>query len=412
MRKVMRVAVSGPLEDVAVGLVSYLSGLGYAPLSIASRVRLLAHLSRWLQSGHLELAAFDGDAIERFLVDRSSDHVDMSTPGALAPLLTYLRLEGLVAPAEPAYQPAKGPVDSVLDDWSVYLAQERGLQPGTIRYYRQLVRPFLLTCLQGETVELGGLDARAVSEFVRTEITGLTPAAAKLTITSLRSLLRYLFTTGLVRNRLDSVVPARAGHRDSGLPCWLGPEQVEALIAAAGSQPRTGARDVAIVLLICRLGLRAGEVAALTFEDLDWRGGTVRISGKNGQVDLMPLTSDAGTALAKHLRQRRHGAAWGRALFHCSLAPYRALEASGVKLVIRRAGVRAGLGSVGAHRLRHTVATSTLNAGASLEEVGQLLRHRSLESTAIYAKVNLIGLSSLTRPWPEPLSRPSGGGLR
>ncbi len=412
MREVMRVAFSGPLEDAAEGLASYLAGLGYAPLSIALRLRLLAHLSRWLQSEGLELADFDAGVVERFLADRRSDHVDMSTPGALAPLLAYLRLEGLIAAAEPAYRAVTGPVDSVLDGWCVYLAQERGLQPGTIRYYRKVVRPFLMTRLRGETVDLDGLDALAVSGFVRVEIAGLKVSAAKLTLTSLRSLLRYLFMAGLIRDRLDSVVPARAGHRASGLPRWLGDEQGVALIAAAGSQPRTGARNLAIVLLLCRLGLRAAEVAALTLEDIDWWAGTIRINGKNGQVDLMPLPSDAGAALAEHLRRGRDRAAGGRALFHRSLAPYGVLEVSAVKAVVRSAGVRAGLGPVGAHRLRHTVATSTLNAGAALEEVGQLLRHRSLESTVIYAKVDLIRLSSLARPWPEPLPSPSGGGQR
>lgn len=405
MNAVVGMSGSGLLAACGEGFASYLVGLGYAPGSVELRLNLLRHFSRWLSAEGLEPAGCDEAVTAQFMVVRQASHVVMSSPGAVAPLWAYLRLAGVIPVPAPLPVVAPGPVDAVLVRWGDYLVGERGLGAGTVRYYRELARPLLVSRLRGDDLHLAGLDARAVSTFVRGHIPGLSVGTAKLTVTALRSLLRYLFVAGLIRERLDGVVPARAGYRDSGLPHGLAPGQVEALIAGIDLKTHTGKRDLAIVLLLARLGLRAGEVAALCLEDIDWRAATVRVSGKGGRIDVMPLPADVGAALAGHLAVARHPAAAGRGLFFGSAAPYLPLSDGGVKSVVRSAGRRAGLGAVGAHRLRHGVATATINAGASLEEVAQLLRHRHLSSTTIYAKVDLTRLRTLARPWP-------GAGLR
>lgn len=411
MVDVLRGTGPGPLSGRAEGFAGYLAGLGYAPGSVVLRLNLLKHLSRWLAAEGVDPSDVDAATVERFLIVRRSDHTDMSSSGAVAPLFAYLRSLKVI-PDAVATAREVGPVDGVLSRWGGFLAGERGLRGSTIRYYRKLARPLLVSRLRGETLDLGGLDARAVSGFVRENIQGMPVGTAKLTVTALRSLLRFLFLAGLIGEPLDGVVPARSGYRDSGLPRGLAPGQVEALISAIDVTARNGKRDLAIVMLLARLGLRAGEVAALRLEDIHWRAATLRVPGKGGRIDVLPLPADVGAVLAGHLSVERHHAAVGRGLFFGSSAPYLPLSVAGVKSVVRSAGHRAGLGAVGPHRLRHGVATSTINAGASLEEVAQLLRHRHVSSTTIYAKVDLNRLSALARPWPGPRAGHRDGGLR
>lgn len=399
MREVSKVVVPGPLSGAAAGFAGYLEGLGYAPLSVVLRLRLLAHASRWLESEGLDAAGFDPIAVDRFLRDRQASHRDLASKGALEPLLTYLRSVGSIPDAAPLVA-GESPVDLVLQQWAVYLDRQRGLKRSTIHYYLQSGRPFVVAVLAGGASGFDGLDAEEVSSYVSSRLTGLTSGKAKIAVTCLRSLLRFLFVAGFVAEPLDSLVPARAGYREAGLPRRLGPEQVAALIAACDQGTVTGRRDRAVIMILARLGLRAGEVARLCLDDIDWRNGTVRVDGKGGYVELVPLPADVGAALADHLAQGRPQAAADRAVFLRSRAPYRALSNAGVINVVKLAGRRAGLGEIGAHRLRHTVASQSVNAGASFEEVAQLMRHRSLASTTIYAKVDLIRLATLARPWP------------
>jgi integrase/recombinase XerD len=195
-----------------------------------------------------------------------------------------------------------------------------------------------------------------------------------------------------------------AGWRLSGLPKGLEPGQLRRLLAGCDRRTPTGRRDYAIVLLLARLGLRAGEVARLGLDDIDWRHGEIAILGKGNRAERLPLPADVGAAIAVYLRRGRPGTAEGRGVFARVHAPHRALTAGGVTMVVFDAAQRAGLGKVHAHRLRHTAATAMLHAGSPLAEVGQVLRHRSPLTTAIYAKVDRDALAVLARPWPVEAS--------
>lgn len=397
---VVGVVVRGPLVGYAVGFAEVLSARGYAPTSIVLRVRVLAHLSRWLLAEGVLPWGCDEAVLGRFLAARQADHVDLSSAWALDLVVSFLRSVGAVPlPAGPVAVEL-GSVEDVLDRWGLFLADERGLTVTTIRYYRFLGRPFLVPLVHDGVVAFGSITELVVASFVRETLPGLPVGSAKLTITALRSLLRFLFVSGDVGQDLAPLVPARAGYRDAGLPRGLSPEAVSGLLAAVDSASVKGRRDRAVVLLLLRLGLRSVEVAGLSLEDLDWRAGTVRILGKGGQSDVLPLPADVGEALAAHLQSERRPEFAGRAVFAGSRAPYRPATAAMVTGIVRSLAKEAGLGSVGAHRLRHSVGAATINAGASLEEVGQLLRHRSLSSTTIYAKVDLVRLATVARPWP------------
>ncbi len=319
---------------------------------------------------------------------------------ALWPLLDYLAALG-VRPVEEEVPP--GPVEELLGRYRDYLLGERGLTEGTARGYVDCVRPFVASRVRGEVLDLVGITAVDVIGFVLSACPGRAIGSVKLIVCSLRSLLRWLHLTGQVRVSLASAVPSVAGWRLSGLPKGIEPHELRRLLAACDRRTRTGRRDYAALLLLARLGLRAGEVAGLQLDDIDWRRGEITISGKGNRRERLPLPADVGAAIAAYLRRGRPATAEGRSVFVRVHAPHRALSTGGVTMIVFDAAQRAGLGKMHAHRLRHTAATAMLRAGSSLPEVGQVLRHRSVLTTAIYAKVDQDALAVLARPWPVEL---------
>jgi site-specific recombinase XerD len=217
---------------------------------------------------------------------------------------------------------------------------------------------------------------------------------------ALRSLLRFLHAEGLTESGLADVVFAAARWRHSGLPQALRTEQVAALLASCDLNTAVGRRDLAVLTVLSRLGLRAGELARLRLDDIDWRRGEIIVTGsKNGRRERLPLPADVGGAIVSYLTNGRPDTTV-RAVFCCARAPHRAMSRGAVTNVVARAASKAGLGTVHAHRLRHSTATAMLDAGASLTEIGQLLRHRHALTTTIYLKVDIEGLRTLARAWP------------
>ncbi len=227
----------------------------------------------------------------------------------------------------------------------------------------------------------------------------LAPKTVQRLATALRSLLRYWHLQGLISAPLGQVVP-RIANRRPGLPQPLEQSQAAALLASCDLQAATGRRDLAMLTLLARMGLRAGEVAGLTLEDIDWRNGEITIAGKGSRRDRLPLPADAGEAIAAYLRDGRPAGAVDRSVFIRARAPRCGLTAGGVTQAVAAAAGRAGLGTIYAHRLRHTAATAMLAGGGSLAEIGQVLRHRRPLTTAAYVKVNVDALRALARPWP------------
>jgi integrase/recombinase XerD len=320
------------------------------------------------------------------------------SPKALVLLLGYLRRLG-VAPA--AAEPALTAAETLLERYRAYLTVERGLTRATARGYVDAVRPFLegRADTAGE-LELRGLRAADVLGFVLAECPQRRPGSAKLIVTGLRSLLGFLHVEGLVTRPLAAAVPSVAGWRLAGLPRALEAEQVRRLLASCNRETAAGLRDYAILTLLVRLGLRRGEVAGLGLDDIDWRAGELVVRGKGSRSERLPLPADVGEAVAAYLRRGRPRSVEGRPVFVRVKAPHRALSPSGVTQVVVGAARRAGLPPITAHRLRHTAATELLRAGAPLVEIGQLLRHRSQLTTAIYAKVDRVALRALALPWP------------
>jgi integrase/recombinase XerD len=400
--KVLRSFVRGPLEPHAIGFAEELRRQGYSRPSAEQHICFIAHLDRWMRAAGLELGELSGSMIDRYLAERRAvGYVEYRSVKALRPLLDYLAPLG-VLPAPP--EVPLGPVEELLGRYRDYLLAERGLTAGTVRGYVDAVRPFVVGRLRGDALDMAGVSAADVTGFVLAACPGRAGGSAKLIVCALRSLLRWLHLTGTVPASLATAVPSVAGWRLSGLPKGLEPGQLRRLLAGCDRRTPTGRRDYAIVLLLARLGLRAGEVARLGLDDIDWRHGEIAILGKGNRAERLPLPADVGAAIAVYLRRGRPGTAEGRGVFARVHAPHRALTAGGVTMVVFDAAQRAGLGKVHAHRLRHTAATAMLHAGSPLAEVGQVLRHRSPLTTAIYAKVDRDALAVLARPWPVEAS--------
>lgn len=395
----------GPLAPFVDGLAGELRNLGYRPSTVRVHVQLWAQLSGWLVGQGLEPAELTGEAIDRFLVERRRTHAVLHSAQALAPGLAFLRREGVIpATSEPVR--ASTAVDAVLERFQSYLRVERGVLESTAETYAHRGRPFLENLVRGGVLDLASLTAGDVCGFAAGWLPGLSQSSAKSFVTALRSLLRFLHVSGELPTSLAGSVPTAASWRLAGLPIGLTPTQVQALLGACDRVTPVGRRDFAVVLLLSRLGLRSAEVAALSLTDLDWRAGLLMVHGKGNRHEQLPLPVDVGAALVEYLQHGRPAQTSTRSVFVTARAPHRTLNRGSVGTLVARAARRAGLGTVHAHRLRHTVATAVLAAGAPLPEVGQLLRHRSSASTAIYAKVDDRRLAELARPWP------SAGGQR
>ncbi len=393
--------INGPLSPYAPGFGAELEHQGYKPLSLLHQIRLLGDLSRWLDEQGLAADALTPKAAERYLADRpSAGHTTHLTARALTPVLTYLRGHAAIAPA-PVPAP-HGAAEELLWRYRDYLERERGLVPMSARGYVDKLRPFVEGVFGPEGPGLANLTAAEVGAYLAERAATQGRRATQLTATALRSLLGYLYLEGEIDSPLADAVPAAASPRLAGLPKALEPAEVRALLESCDPAAPCGRRDLAILTILWRLGLRAGEVASLGLDDLDFRAGELVVRGK-GRSERLPLPTDVGEALVSYLRDGRPATAQGRSVFVRVKAPHRGLTAGAVGYVVRAAAHRAGLEGIHAHRLRHTAASELLRAGASLPEVGRVLGHRRLATTAIYAKLDREALREIARPWPEEL---------
>lgn len=391
------IRMAGPLTPFAHGYGEELARLGFTTFSARGQLRLVVSLSRWLTGAGLDVTDLTDTVVEAFLTARrAAGYTAFLTPKALGPLLGYLRGLGVV-PAAAVTAPVGG-VEELLGQFRCYLLVERGVQDKVARGYVDSVRPFVGR-VGADRVLLTGLTAGEVSAFLVAESRRVAPKTAQRTATALRALLRFWHLEGVIPVPLSEAVP-KVANRRPGLPRALPAEQVDALLDSCDQDSTAGLRDLAMLTLLSRLGLRAGEVAGLRLEDIDWRAGLITLRGKGNRRDQLPLPAEAGQRVAVYLRQGRPATALDRSVFVRVKAPHRHLTAAGVTQAVAAAARRAGLGTIYAHRLRHSAATAMLAAGAPLAEIGQVLRHRRALTTAVYAKVDIEALRALARPWP------------
>jgi site-specific recombinase XerD len=392
---------AGPLRAHIDSFVGLLSRRGYAESSSRGQIRSLAELSRWLQRRGLGVDGLDEKRLAEFLDSRCTNgRVRRGERAALRAFLEHLRGVGAVAVPIPAGDGS--PLQRIERRFSRYLIEERGLSPATLLNYVPIARRFLTERFRTGPVRLRLLCAADISRFVLRHAHSFSPGRARLMVSALRAFLRFLHVGGEIAPDLAASVPSVANWRLSTVPKYLEPEQVERLLRACDRSRSAGRRDYAILLLLARLGLRAAEVVSLTLDDIDWRAGELTVRGKGLRQARLPMPRDVGKALATYLRQDRPRRPT-RQVFLRMRAPLRGFASSAaICTIVCRALARAGLQPPhrGAHLLRHSLATRMLRHGASLAEIGQILRHRLPQTTEIYAKVDLGALHALAQPWP------------
>lgn len=397
--RVSRVLVRGPLAPFADAYREALEVRRYTPLSAVNLQRQVRQLSNWLDAQSLGVEQLDETCIDAFLSDQRARgrEATLSRPG-LSCLLELLRDRG-VAPA--AVPPASSPTEELMDSFRRYLLAERGLVPATVRGYVDGARRFVAGLGPGG---LGDVIPADVTAAVLRESMAVSVSTTQNYVASLRAFLRFCFLDGLIKIDLSEAALPITGRRRSSLPRGIAKHEANALLASCDRRTGIGRRDYALIITLLRLGLRRGEVAGLRLEDIDWRAGELVVVGKGGRRDRLPLPTDVGAAIAAYLKRGRPHSE-RREVFLRARAPFGPMAAGTVASTVRRACRRAGVPEVGAHRLRHTTACDMAAAQVALPQIAQVLRHRSLQSTAIYARVDLDRLRRLAQLWPGDGSR-------
>lgn len=399
----------GALGPHVEGFRSFLAERGYTPGTVRGQLKVIGRLGRWMEERDVRPMQLNEVVVAEFLgqarPDRGLHRADRRT---LLHLLEHLIAQGVVAAPEPA---PKTNLEVLLDDYRDWTRRERGLADATVLRYENTARRFLAQRDTGDGCPAAGLTGGEVSAFLLAECARCSVGAAKGRVAELRSLLRYLFLRGMTSTALAAAVPPVAGWHDPGIPTTISPDQVQALLDSCDRSVAVGIRDFAIITLVARLGLRSIEVARMELDDIDWRTGQVTIRGKARCLDTMPLPTEVGQAVAAYLVDARPSTGPGqRRLFWTCRAPRAPIRADLVGDVVERACRRAGMVPVGAHRLRHTLARQMLAHGVVLTDISQVLRHRDLATTAIYAKVDLDSLRMVARPWPSIAPAAGGAG--
>ena len=395
-------APEGPLAAHLISFANAIGAQGYRAQSMQQQVRIAACFSRWLKQSGVGLKDICDDHAIRYLRYRAR-HVKPfpADRAALRHLIDLLRSEGVI-PGENIAARSVLPTEICAQEYAEYLRDAQALAEATIIHYVPFVRDFLHHCFGDGKVTLSRLRAADVVSFVQLRARRLHLRHAKLMTTALRSFLRYVRYRGDIAPDLAAAVPAVANWSMQSIPRAISAEQTRQLLASVNRQTAVGRRDYAILLLLARLGLRAGEVAFLELDDIDWRSGQLSVRGKGGQRNELPLPADVGKAIAAYLQHGRPRSN-SRRVFLRVKAPITGFRRSnGVITLVRHSLQRAGIDAptMGAHQFRHGLATQMLSHGASLSEIGEVLGHRHPQTTTIYARVNIKALRTLAVPWP------------
>lgn len=401
----IRAIRSGSAGAVLEGFANHLVECGYATISARRHIRSAEHVICWASRRRLALHDLDTSALERFGTHLSrchcgryscADHVDILTGARL--FLQHLQGQNEQAirrVTEPAAEPP-----ALFKAFCAWMRALRGTSEQTLYNYGLRIGELLRSV--GENP--GDLDAAGLRQFVLQQSRTTGWAATKSCTTALRMFLRFLIAEGRCRADLLGAIPVVAHWRLAALPRYLPVEDVERVIASCEPSSPVGIRDRAILLLLARLGLRAGDIVQMRLQDIDWKGAWLQVSGKSRRQTRLPLNQEVGDAIVSYLKKARPPVHHD-ALFVSCRAPFRPLGSHCavsvlVDRAIRRAGVtRPSRGA--AHLLRHSLATSMLREGATLQQISVLLRHKSIETTQIYAKVDIDGLAQIAQPWPE-----------
>jgi len=390
-----------PLTPYLAAFECQLRTHGYAPRTVRYKVRLVRDFSTWLGRRTIEIDDITREQAESYLRYRARHQRPRRDDHAsLRQLLELLREEGIVAPQKVRQQ--RTSLERLLDRYALYLREERAVAPDTVINYSRVARRFLAQRFGEGRPNLSALRAADVLKFIQHQVPRGSRKTAQVACTALRSFLQFARYRGHITSDLAAGVPGIANWSMPSIPRSIAPDQLRRVLASCNRCSAVGSRDYAILLLLARLGLRAGAIALLELDDIDWDSATVTVRGKGGHVHVLPLPIEVGEAIAAYLKTGRP-VSTSRRVFLRAKVPVRGFKSQlAVLAVVKHALIRAGIESPskGAHQFRHALACEMLQQGASLPEIGQILDHRSSRTTEIYAKVDLASLQTLALAWP------------
>jgi integrase/recombinase XerD len=389
---------AGPLVPFADGFRQELLGVGHPPAGVKHYLVLMGQLNRQLAGDGREVGELTREVAEEFLATRRArGQRRVPTLASLVPLFEYLKKQEALAPEAPKPPTAR---EMLLARYHDYLVDDRGLMPSTVARYERFARRFLAQRASRTGTDVGSenLASAEISEFMLGAGSRLVVESAKREAADLRALLRFLYLVGVVETDLGTAMPPVATWRGTRLPPSMSATQVDVLLGSCDRSTASGRRDYAVLMLLARLGLRSGEVAALRLGDVDWRAGELMVRGKARRQDRLPLPVEVGQALVDYLRSRPRSGC--RQVILTLYAPFRPIQPCSITNIIYRACRRAGLARVGGHRLRHALATEMLRQGGSLMEIAQVLRQSDPGTTSGYAKVDRTALRAVAQAWP------------
>lgn len=392
-----------PLGDYVEPFAAFEFKIGFAPLTVREHLRVVGRFNQWLSRQNLDVGDIDECLVGKFLGRKN--HLRDSRIKETPPtqwLLSFLREVDAISPLEPKPPDELSASEQILRQFADYLLFSRGLAETTTQRCVSIVRFFLQDRCLSDLESFDTVNASNVSSFIVEQSRQRGQRYALDSANALRALFRWLKIQGRISNNLEDAVPSVASWRLRSVPTILTPQQVRRILRSCDRRTRMGRRNYAILVLLARLGLRAGEVVRMRLDDIDWKRGELLVRRKNDRRDLLPLPSDVGEALVGYLRHGRSDYT-ERRVFLCERAPRCALgNSSTVSSIVAAAFRRAGLKTQrrGAHVLRHSLATSLLHGGATMTEIGSLLGHQSLAATEVYTKVDLDALKVVVQPWP------------
>lgn len=406
-KRPVRLHAEGPLVPYLEPYAKYLADQGYSQVMFWKKTYLVAEFSRWLHRGGIAINEIIGEHAEAFLRDRGRHRLPKAGDRfTVSGMMTWLRDRGVID-GQPAVMAEVSGVERVLQEYGAFLLEARGLAPATIENYCGYVRRFLADVAVERDSQLACVKGSQIADYLRRKAPkSRTTISAKHDVSALRSFFRFARSRGYIHGDLAAAVPSVAGWSMASIPRAMPADGVHALLNASATwKEPAGLRNRAILLLLARLGLRASEVVQLELDDIDWGEGCLIVHGKSRERRPLPLPHDVGQAIATYLEHGRPRSS-SRRVFLCAHAPRGELRSgSDISVIVARALKRAGIESRsgGAHQLRHALAVGMLRQGASLTEIGQVLRHRSPQATRRYAKVDIDALREVALPWPGEL---------
>jgi site-specific recombinase XerD len=398
---VLRHEPEGPLVPFLDTFAQSLEEQGFKKHLIGRQILVAAKFSQWLQTEGVTAQEVTDEHAQRFFKENLQQRSkQLGESASLQRLLALLCQLDVIHPLPEQHEFT--PIEQAVDAFATYLREELTLCDKTLIQYCPFIEQFLSECFGEGAVDFDALRAEDIIGFIKQQAIHLSPTRAKSATTALRSFLRYLRYCGEIQLDLAIAVPTVPNWSMTGIPRAIAPEHLRAVLTHCPRDTPIGRRDYAILMLLARLGLRAGEIVSLTLDSIDWEAGSIAVVGKGDQATPLPMPLEVGEAIVDYLRHGRPISS-SRALFLCACAPIRGLGAAQtVSTIVAAAIKRAGIETLhrGAHQFRHALATDMLRHGATLSEIGSLLRHRHAKTTSIYAKVDFAALRPLSLPWP------------